>query len=86
MASWLASVWEHAVMTKRGGLIQARKVAGYTQESFAEALRVDRSTVARWEAGDHEPSPYLWPKIARLLSVSRDKLNKPSAVTAVDAR
>ncbi|MGH3901527.1 MAG: helix-turn-helix transcriptional regulator, partial [Pseudonocardiaceae bacterium] len=53
---------------------QARKAAGYTQESFAEALGVDRSTVVRWEAADHEPSPYLWPKIARLLSVSRDEL------------
>ncbi|MGH3800363.1 MAG: helix-turn-helix transcriptional regulator [Pseudonocardiaceae bacterium] len=63
-------------MTKRVGLIQARKAAGYTQESFAEALGVDRSTVVRWEAGDHEPSPYLWPKIARLLSVSRDELKE----------
>jgi DNA-binding XRE family transcriptional regulator len=61
-------------MAKRVGLIQARKAAGYTQESFAEALGVDRSTVVRWEAGDHEPLPYLWPKIARLLSVSRDEL------------
>jgi DNA-binding XRE family transcriptional regulator len=61
-------------MTKRVGLIQARKAVGYTQESFAEALRVDRSTVVRWEAGDHEPLPYFWPKIARLLSVSREEL------------
>lgn len=64
-------------MAKRECLVQARKAAGYTQESFAEAVGVDRSTVARWEAGDHEPSPYLWPKIARLLSVSRDELKEP---------
>jgi DNA-binding XRE family transcriptional regulator len=63
-------------MAKRVGLIQARKAAGYTQESFAEALGVDRSTVVRWEVGDHEPLPYLWPKIARLLSVSRDELKE----------
>lgn len=63
-------------MAKRVGLIQARKAAGYTQESFAEAVGVDRSTVVRWEAGDHEPLPYLWPKIARLLSVSRDELKE----------
>ncbi len=63
-------------MTKREGLVQARKAAGYTQESFAEAVGVDRSTAARWEAGDHEPSPYLRPKIARLLSVSRDELKE----------
>ena len=63
-------------MAKRVGLIQARKAAGYTQESFAEAVGVDRSTVVRWEAGDHEPLPYLWPKIACLLSVSRDELKE----------
>jgi transcriptional regulator with XRE-family HTH domain len=57
-------------------LIQARRAAGYSQESLAEALGVDRSTVARWEAGDHQPLPYLRPKIARLLSVSREELTE----------
>jgi transcriptional regulator with XRE-family HTH domain len=76
MVRWRTSVWEYSAMTKRVGLAQARKAAGYTQESFAEALGVDRSTVARWEAGDHEPSPYLWPKITRLLGVSRDELKE----------
>ncbi|MGH3770442.1 MAG: helix-turn-helix transcriptional regulator, partial [Pseudonocardiaceae bacterium] len=61
-------------MGKREGLVHARKAVGYTQESFAEELKVDRSTVVRWEAGDHEPLPYLWPKIARVLSISRDRL------------
>lgn len=63
-------------MAKRVGLVRTRKTAGYTQESFAEALGVDRSTVARWEAGDHEPLPYVRPKMARLLDVSRDELNE----------
>ncbi|MGH3720075.1 MAG: helix-turn-helix transcriptional regulator [Pseudonocardiaceae bacterium] len=72
--SWLTPVWEHAAMGKREGLVHARKAVGYTQESFAEEVGVDRSTVVRWEAGDHEPLPYLWPKIARVLSVSRDRL------------
>ncbi len=61
-------------MTKREGFARTRRAAGYTQESFAEALGVDRSTVVRWEAGDHEPLPYLQPKIARLLGVSQDGL------------
>ncbi|MGH3426970.1 MAG: helix-turn-helix transcriptional regulator, partial [Mycobacteriales bacterium] len=61
-------------MGKREGLVHARKAVGYTQESFAEEVVVDRSTVVRWEAGDHEPLPYLWPKISRVLSVSRDRL------------
>lgn len=61
-------------MAKRVRLARARRTAGYTQESFAEALGVDRSTVVRWEAGDHEPSPYIRPKMVRLLAVSRDEL------------
>ncbi|MGH3865684.1 MAG: helix-turn-helix transcriptional regulator [Pseudonocardiaceae bacterium] len=61
-------------MAKREGFARTRRAAGYTQESFAEALGVDRSTVVRWEAGDHEPLPYLQPKIARLLGVSQDGL------------
>ncbi|MGH4011483.1 MAG: helix-turn-helix domain-containing protein [Pseudonocardiaceae bacterium] len=63
-------------MTKRARLARARKAAGHTQESFAEALGVDRSTVVRWEAGDHEPLPYIRPKMAHLLAVSRDELNE----------
>jgi len=63
-------------MEKRVRLARSRKTAGYTQEAFAEALGVDRSTVVRWEAGDHEPLPYLWPKMARLLAVSREELTE----------
>lgn len=63
-------------MVKRVRLARARRTAGHTQESFAEALGVDRSTVARWEAGDHEPSPYIRPTMARLLAVSRDELTE----------
>jgi DNA-binding XRE family transcriptional regulator len=55
-------------------LAGARKAAGYTQESLAAELHVDRSTVIRWEAGDHAPLPYLWPKLARLLGLSPEQL------------
>lgn len=34
---------------KRQRLAQRRKMAGYSQEQLAEVLRVERSTVARWE-------------------------------------
>lgn len=42
---------------RREELISARKVAGFTQEGLADVLKVDRSTVARWEAGDYLPLP-----------------------------
>lgn len=59
---------------RRTGLVSARKAAGYTQEGLAEALSVERSTVIRWEAGQHAPVPYLWPKLAKLLGMTRERL------------
>jgi DNA-binding XRE family transcriptional regulator len=61
-------------LKRRRQLAIARKAAGYTQESLAEALHVDRATVIRWEAGRHLPVPYLWPKLAKLLGVTRERL------------
>lgn len=63
-------------MGKRKQLAQSRKTAGYTQEGFAEALGVDRSTIVRWEAGGQEPLPYVRPKLARLLGVSPNELTE----------
>ncbi|MEU4443330.1 helix-turn-helix domain-containing protein [Actinosynnema sp. NPDC050801] len=60
---------------RRTGFARARKAAGFTQESFAEAMYVDRSTVARWETGAREPLPYQRPKLARLLKISTDELD-----------
>lgn len=62
------------VTVRRVRLVRARKAAGYTQEGLAEALCVDRSSVIRWEAGRYSPVPYLWPKLAKLLGVSRERL------------
>lgn len=59
---------------KRPRLSAARRAAGQTQESLAEALGVDRSTVVRWEAGETEPQPWLRPKLATALGVARDEL------------
>lgn len=61
---------------RRVALVGARKAAGHTQESLAAALHVDQSTVIRWEAGDHAPLPYLWPRLARLLGQSQEQLRE----------
>ncbi|MFJ9589119.1 helix-turn-helix transcriptional regulator [Streptomyces acidicola] len=60
---------------KRKRLAQRRKTCGYTQEKFAEALRVDRTTVQRWERGDVDPQPHQRPKVARLLRVEPEELD-----------
>jgi transcriptional regulator with XRE-family HTH domain len=59
---------------RRQGLSRRRKAVGLTQESLAEHLGVERSTVVRWEAGDTEPLPWIRPKLARALQVSIDQL------------
>jgi transcriptional regulator with XRE-family HTH domain/tetratricopeptide (TPR) repeat protein len=60
---------------RRTGFVRVRKAAGFTQESFAEAMHVDRSTVARWEQGTREPLPYQRPKLARLLRITMSVLD-----------
>lgn len=58
---------------KRQRLAQRRKASGYTQEQFADALKVDRTTVQRWEKGEVDPQPHQRPKMAKLLELtSRD--------------
>lgn len=66
---------------KRRSFAQARKVAGYTQESLAERLEVDRTTVARWESGEYSPQPWLRPRIAEALGVSLCALGELVDVT-----
>lgn len=50
-------------------LSQHRMLAGYTQEAFAEAIGVDRVTVALWEAGKHKPYAKSVAKIEQVLNL-----------------
>jgi len=61
---------------KRRSFAQARRAAGYTQESLAEHLGVDRTTVARWESGEYTPQPWLRPKIAQAFGLSLRELSE----------
>lgn len=64
------------MVVKRRSFAQARKTAGYTQEGLAERLGVDRTTVARWEAGYTEPHPWQRPKIAEAFGLSLFEFNQ----------
>lgn len=59
---------------KRVALAQRRKAAGYTQETLAEFLGIERSTVARWERAETEPQPWLRPKVAVVLGATAAEL------------
>ena len=52
-----------------------RLAAGYTQESFAEQLGVDRSTVGRWERGTQSPQPWQRPDLAAALDIDLEELD-----------
>lgn len=56
------------------GLAPRRRRAGFTQEKFAEAIGVNRSAVAMWEARGTWPSSSLLPVIADVLLCSIDDL------------
>ncbi len=64
------------MVVKRRCFAQARKAAGYTQEGLAERLGVDRTTVARWEAGEYEPHPWQRPRIAEAFGLSLCECNQ----------
>lgn len=61
---------------KRQRLAQRRKASGYTQEQFADALSVDRTTVQRWERGEVDPQPHQRPKMAKLLRLTSRELDE----------
>jgi transcriptional regulator with XRE-family HTH domain len=59
---------------RRRRLALRREVVGYSQEGLAEAIGVDRSTIARWEYGQTNPLPVYRPRLAEALNVSLEDL------------
>jgi transcriptional regulator with XRE-family HTH domain len=66
------------MVARRHRLAQRRKTVGFTQETLAEQLGVDATTVRRWESGETEtgPQPWIRPKLARYLQVSVEQLEE----------
>ncbi len=56
-------------------LADYRLGAGYTQETFANELGVDRTTVGRWERGTQDPQPWQRPDLAQALKIPLTLLN-----------
>ncbi|MFJ2867113.1 helix-turn-helix transcriptional regulator [Kitasatospora sp. NPDC087314] len=68
------SIWRSEMAPRRHQFVQRREAVGHTQESLAEAVQVDRTTVGRWESGRCTPQPWMRPKLARVLRISVDQL------------
>jgi len=59
---------------KRERLAERRKAVGLSQERLAEIMRVDRSTIVRWERGDTVPQPWHRPRLATALRITIEQL------------
>uniref|UniRef100_A0AAU2VQD8 Helix-turn-helix domain-containing protein n=1 Tax=Streptomyces sp. NBC_00008 TaxID=2903610 RepID=A0AAU2VQD8_9ACTN len=57
------------------GLAERRRTLGYSQETLAELLGVDRTTVGRWESGKVAPQPPQRRSLATALEVSLQELD-----------
>jgi len=56
----------------RGEALRLRRIAaGWTTEELAERIGVSKSTLARWEAGEHSPTSDKVADLAEALDVPR---------------
>jgi transcriptional regulator with XRE-family HTH domain len=61
---------------RRGALAARREALGFTQETLAQELGVELSTVGRWERGTLTPQPWRRPDLAKVLKLSLDDLDR----------
>ncbi|MGH3630024.1 MAG: helix-turn-helix domain-containing protein [Sciscionella sp.] len=59
-----------SMATRRDGLARRRAAMGFTLETLAERLGIERSTVGRWERGTMTPLPWNQPDLAKALELS----------------
>ncbi len=60
---------------RRVGLATRREALGFTQETLAQELGVELSTVGRWERGMLTPRPWRRPGLAKTLNLSLEELD-----------
>jgi DNA-binding XRE family transcriptional regulator/tetratricopeptide (TPR) repeat protein len=76
LAYWIkATTGDETVKAKRHALAYRREIVGHTQETLAEFVGVEPTTVGRWERGETSPQPWSRPKLAEALAVSVEQLN-----------
>jgi transcriptional regulator with XRE-family HTH domain len=63
------------MQAKRQRLAERRRRCGYSQEALAEQLRVDRTSIGRWERGETDPQPHIRPRLASLLKMTQADLD-----------
>jgi transcriptional regulator with XRE-family HTH domain len=64
-----------SIQARFGRAVRAlRAKAGYSQESFADAIRVHRTTIGTLERGEGNPGLDMIVKIARGLGISLSEL------------
>lgn len=56
-----------------------RKKTELTQKQLAKQLKVDRSTVAKWEIGESLPRADKLPELAKILGCTVDELLRDEA-------
>jgi DNA-binding XRE family transcriptional regulator len=66
---------EETVKAKRRALADRRQIVGHTQETLAEFVGVEPTTVGRWKRGETSPQPWSRPNLAEALAVSVEQVN-----------
>jgi DNA-binding XRE family transcriptional regulator/tetratricopeptide (TPR) repeat protein len=64
------------VKANRHALTERRGILGYSQETLAQALDVELTTIGRWERGETSPQPWSRRKLADALAVSLEELDR----------